>query len=611
MEYPLTCIDKEAYETRGHSMTKRYNIRRLVERYSKADFNKIVKMMGLYRKIESLNGIATVDMISIMSNLSFKTLKKYEYLLMRTIDKINERSIRNIKHILNHIKASLGSNTENLRYNPSNRIRKIDLKSLDSDTSYNDPFQLGIVGFNEDPSNSHQTSISDAICKTGKTDTTCKTGINDTIYKNGISDTICKKGTSDTICKTDTSDRGHQSKFHPENILLYKDSSPEDMVTNLQTRTIIWEQSFLNTLDTTSTPFTYSTPSEEVISKYQDEVEWVTSRRERWIEGRSTTIRTNCHGRSIVTMIKVQGNSVYTSSDDCLVCSWNIKTGELEGTFKGHQGAVWCFILTDQYLITGSTDTKIRIWTLDGFECQKILTGHTATVRCIESICSNVFVSGGRDGVINVWDMEGSELGRLFGHTDSIRKITVLNRGRIASGSYDGTIRIWDIHNKECKYILDGDGGRVYNICFDGDRLIYCSYMNASIKIWDVDSGEYKGDLNGHTKLSCWISLDKNKGNIITGSLDRNIIFWNKWNNSKIHKKVHGNPITLLESNGDFLISGDSNCVKLWNIKEKVVIRNLVKGSNDVWCCLIKKDYYIICYQRNFVSKMDIVSFLE
>eukprot|EP00917_Polyrhabdina_sp_WS-2016_P026726 GHVP01057264.1.p1 GENE.GHVP01057264.1~~GHVP01057264.1.p1 ORF type:complete len:476 (+),score=51.96 GHVP01057264.1:158-1429(+) len=359
--------------------------------------------------------------------------------------------------------------------------------------------------------------------------------------------------------------------------------------------------SFFNNIDTRSVT--------NFASLYKKEFKKRTNLRQCWLDDKSekTKIRVGCN--STITMIKRKNNRVYISSSDSTVSAWCLETGTCLGIFQGHKGAVWCLALTEEYLITGSADTKVIIWSLSTFEPIKVITGHIATIRCIEIISKTIFVTGGADGMLRVWSIEGESLGFLFGHCATIRDIISLGKSRIASCSYDYTVRIWNIFTRREVFKLEGHRGRVYKLLFDGIRTIYSSSADTTVRIWDIETGECRGLLRRHTQIPCGLTVGRKKEEVVSASLDRKIYFWDMNKNKVDIKKEHTQGITLLESNGEFLLSGDSTCVKLWDIKEKKVIREILSSITEIWCSLVSEDLIVICYQKSSSTQMDIIKF--
>ena len=96
--------------------------------------------------------------------------------------------------------------------------------------------------------------------------------------------------------------------------------------------------------------------------------------------------------------------------------------------------------------ISGSRDTTLRIWDLQSGTCSKVLTGHQASVRCLE-IHGDLIVSGSYDTTAKIWRIStGQCLRTLQGHFSQIYAIA-FDGQRIATGSLDTSVRIWNPHD--------------------------------------------------------------------------------------------------------------------------------------------------------------------
>ncbi len=81
------------------------------------------------------------------------------------------------------------------------------------------------------------------------------------------------------------------------------------------------------------------------------------------------------HGKR-VNAIVVQGDNVFSASDDRTIRVWNWNTGEAIQTLKGHRGSVRSLAVSGDFVISASDDKTVRIWnwvtgihvrTLDGY----------------------------------------------------------------------------------------------------------------------------------------------------------------------------------------------------------------------------------------------------
>lgn len=52
-------------------------------------------------------------------------------------------------------------------------------------------------------------------------------------------------------------------------------------------------------------------------------------------------------------------------------------------TLSGHTGGVWSSQMSDNLIVSGSTDRMLRVWNATTGDCIHTLYGHTSTVRCL------------------------------------------------------------------------------------------------------------------------------------------------------------------------------------------------------------------------------------
>jgi WD40 repeat protein len=129
------------------------------------------------------------------------------------------------------------------------------------------------------------------------------------------------------------------------------------------------------------------------------------------------------------------GNFICSGADDKTVRWWNVKTGELIGTFNC-DGTVFAvaFSPNGKFICSGSWDNTVRLWNVETGEC-KTLNGHT---NCVRSVA---FSPDGK---------------------------------YVCSGSYDKTVRLWNVETGECVHKLEHNGP-VNIVAFSPDGKYMCS----------------------------------------------------------------------------------------------------------------------------------------
>ncbi|XP_047175749.1 PH-interacting protein [Vigna umbellata] len=119
---------------------------------------------------------------------------------------------------------------------------------------------------------------------------------------------------------------------------------------------------------------------------------------------------------------------------------------------RGHRNAVYCAIFdrSGRYVITGSDDRLVKVWSMETAYCLASCRGHDGDITDLAVSSNNALVaSSSNDCVIRVWRLpDGLPISVLRGHTGAVTAIAFSPRPnavyQLLSSSDDGTCRIWD-----------------------------------------------------------------------------------------------------------------------------------------------------------------------
>ena len=200
------------------------------------------------------------------------------------------------------------------------------------------------------------------------------------------------------------------------------------------------------------------------------------------------------------------GNFIASGSEDATIKVWDVNRNRVINTFTGHQAAVRTLAINaDNIIASGGEDTTVRLWNISTGKLVKTLSGHESQVWSVAySPDGRVVASGSLDGTVRLWLVETGECLRILNdHTDWIFSVAFSSNNRIlASASSDGTIRLWDFNTGKCQRVIQEDKGYSQLVAFsyDGRILASCDSEHC-IKLWDSNSGECLKILSGHTGL--------------------------------------------------------------------------------------------------------------
>lgn len=149
-------------------------------------------------------------------------------------------------------------------------------------------------------------------------------------------------------------------------------------------------------------------------------------------------------------------NILITGSYDKTAIVWNLETGEVLRTLKGHARSIRTLQFDDTKLVTGSMDNTLRIWNYHTGQCIRTLEGHTDGVVHLNFNC-RILASGSADSTIKIWNFHTGECFTLSGHTKAVNHVSIQKDSTtLVSSSEDGSIRIWDLEKRVCARVLNG-----------------------------------------------------------------------------------------------------------------------------------------------------------
>jgi len=153
------------------------------------------------------------------------------------------------------------------------------------------------------------------------------------------------------------------------------------------------------------------------------------------------------------------GRMLASSSWDKTVRIWDINSGKLLLTLKGHEDPI-CVAWSPDNQVIASGDYKdgtIRLWNLESGELLRILKGHTGAILSITwSPGRNILASGSDDNTIRFWNADtGKTLKILTEQSSVVDCVAWSPDGRtLCSGSRDNTVRLWNAKTGKQRYIL-------------------------------------------------------------------------------------------------------------------------------------------------------------
>jgi hypothetical protein len=164
---------------------------------------------------------------------------------------------------------------------------------------------------------------------------------------------------------------------------------------------------------------------------------------------------------------------------------------------EGHNARITAVAIAEDIsmIASGSDDMTCRIWTASSegrqyrqkslqarqWQCQCILRGHEAALRCVAISCDLSFIATvSDDASCFVWNMskdgwDAQDSDALLGHIDAINGLTIASDSSFfATASSDTTCRVWHRTDTSwcCHQVLEGYPGKLYRATISVDKAL-------------------------------------------------------------------------------------------------------------------------------------------
>lgn len=174
---------------------------------------------------------------------------------------------------------------------------------------------------------------------------------------------------------------------------------------------------------------------------------------------------------------------------------WDRCDKRLIRAYQGHSGSVLCLTFNEKYLITGSSDHSILIWSRDTLKptplIYRIQDAHSDSVLSLSvtsdpvETAKELLISSSKNGSIRIWSLPEASLKQtLIGHRSAVNACDC-HSGFIVSASGDRTLRVWDLRSGNTLRSLVGHERGVACVSFN-DRLVVSGSSDFTIRIWYV-----------------------------------------------------------------------------------------------------------------------------
>eukprot|EP00347_Sterkiella_histriomuscorum_P009360 403341515 len=211
---------------------------------------------------------------------------------------------------------------------------------------------------------------------------------------------------------------------------------------------------------------------------------------------------------------------IYAGTFGGTIHVWDLASKREIAKLQGHMTKTTC-LNSDQMggtvLVSGSEDTKVKVWDLRTNKCIQTYREHTGVLNSVQlSPDSRWVASGGEDGTLRIWDIASGKTLQTFpiaGQSITCIQYNPQNLA-LANGSTDRTVKYWDLEQFSSINVTPQDSSPITNLTFDEDRNAEFLFAasNESIKLWNIETNKL---------LDCLSIIPKNISDLRIASEER------------------------------------------------------------------------------------------
>jgi len=226
-----------------------------------------------------------------------------------------------------------------------------------------------------------------------------------------------------------------------------------------------------------------------------------------------------------------------STSEDQTIRLWDVSDYVVESriTCPG-AGAPWCLIYSDEVVLSGWEDNRIRMFRIDnGQKLWQIDNAHKGGVTTMCMAKNLKFIcSGGIEGECRIWEMKSREMvSHLKEHTHKVSKVMLWHDDlHLVSAGRDKALLLWDLKTEKrvSAHIQRMGGINSFDLIPDS-QLIISTGQDRKVTLWDLRQANAAKivDTNNNPKKpdECHsIAMSHNGKMFVTGGSEQIVRIW-------------------------------------------------------------------------------------
>ena len=125
------------------------------------------------------------------------------------------------------------------------------------------------------------------------------------------------------------------------------------------------------------------------------------------------------------------------------------------------------------------------MWSLETFECIKVLEGHSDNIYCLELNSNDSFLSCSEHQTVKSWQIEQGELLNSIEYDQPVNNVKRLTEDLVAIALENGEIQIYDLNKMENVHSISAHSSFVNRISLLQNGNLFSGSEDGNIKLWE------------------------------------------------------------------------------------------------------------------------------
>lgn len=132
--------------------------------------------------------------------------------------------------------------------------------------------------------------------------------------------------------------------------------------------------------------------------------------------------------------------------------------------------------------------------------------------------------------------------------------------------------------------------------------------MDGTVRVWNLQTGACQHTLTGHTSLVGLLGLSPSY--LVSAAADSTLRIWDSDTGQLRHTlAAHTGAITCFQHDEFKVLSGSDGTLKMWNVRDGTVVRDLLTGITGVWQVVFEGRWCVAASNRNDATMLDVWDF--